>query len=159
MTASHGARNQSENGTVEVDNRAQTGDRPAPLREHLEESYRAAGREARRIGEALRGQARLVAARQREALLSSAHDIARELDSEADRLSEQANISEMVRRAADRLGSTADTLAGKSTSELRQDAEALCRRYPVAVAAGALVAGALVSYAIKSAGRASGEAL
>jgi len=156
MTASHGARNQG--GTVEIDGRAQTDDGPAAFREHFEESYRAAGREARRIGEALRGQARLLAARQSETLLKSVHDIARELDSEADRLSEQANISDVVRRAAERLGATADTLARKSPSELRQDAETVCRRYPVAVAAGALLAGALVSYAIKSAGGRSGEA-
>jgi hypothetical protein len=123
------------------------------IREDAQAAYEAASAETQRMGEYVRAQATAIAERQKSGLARGIADVASHIRKTSHGFAEQPNIEDVVSRAAERVEAVATSIEHKSTAELYEDAENICRRYPVTVATCAVVLGALVSRSLKSAPR------
>jgi hypothetical protein len=97
-----------------------------------------------------REQATGFADRQKDQAAQSVADLATSLRSTGDTFDGRPNIQAFVGSAADGLESLADSIRDRSFIELYGEAERFARERPVAVAAGALVAGFFAARFIKS---------
>lgn len=123
------------------------------LRDEAEKAYEAVSAETRRMGEYAKAQAELVAQKQKHGIAESIAHFAGSVRSVADGLPDHPNLQSLAQQAADRIEQASRSLDRKSLSELYDDSEEACRRYPVAVGVGTLVVGMLISRLIKSSGR------
>lgn len=78
---------------------------------------------------------------------SAIHDTARNLEEK------DPNLAWLAHRTADRVEAIADYIRSRDLLELRNDAEDLARRHPLAVFGGLFVAGLVVGNLIKASGR------
>ncbi len=123
------------------------------IREDAQAAYQAASAETQRMGAYMREQANAIANRQKSGLARGLADAADEIRKTSHGFSEQPNIEDLVSRAAARVEAVSSAVEHKSTAELYEDAENICRRYPVTVATCAVVLGALVSRSLKNSPR------
>jgi hypothetical protein len=120
------------------------------LRDGARRAYDTAAEETQRVSEFVREQASTMAERQKTTFARGVANFASHIRKSSEGFSEQPNIEDLISRTADRVESAAISFEEKSGSELYEDAERICRQYPVTIAACAVVLGALVSRSLKS---------
>ena len=122
------------------------------LRHEADRAREAASQVTGRLGSYARAQLLHIAARQKAGVASAIADVGGHIRSLSRDLSDHPNLSAIADQAAESVEDAADAIERKPLTELYDDTEEICRRHPIAVAAGAAMLGALVSRWIMSSG-------